>query len=135
MSPGLNKTVSSFASWCAVRSPHLSLLWLPACGASNNGCKRPNNSTVGADPARCINNEGLDPYRWLHVYGRDPPNIKEGWLAFVAELGVPIDTASPPPLHHTRRQEQTNADTQAECEPEDEGQDNCEPNEDEPEDH
>lgn len=58
-------------------------------------------TTVGADPAKCVDAEGLDPYRWLmHTtlrYSGVPAKITPEWLALVAELGVPIDTESPLP--------------------------------------
>lgn len=56
---------------------------------------------LGADPAKCVEAEGLDPYRWLmHTtlqYSGVPAKITPEWLALVAELGVPIDTESPLP--------------------------------------
>jgi hypothetical protein len=61
---------------------------------------------VGADPTKCVDVEGLDPYRWLmHSclrFSGVPARITPEWLALVSELGVSIDTESPlpPPGDH-----------------------------------
>jgi hypothetical protein len=51
--------------------------------------------TVGADPTKCVDAEGRDPYQNLLQQQSRGSNVTAQWLALAAELGVPIDTTTP----------------------------------------